>query len=135
MTGATSGFLKKNSQDTYILDTNTYLTSQSNDFGTVTVSDTDSGHTWAGTGSAISDKAGDTLTVVSGSGINVDVSATTDAIRIINSDKGSSQNIFKNFTDGTTTAAADSNNDTFKFRGSGVSVAVQNDTQLMEITY
>jgi hypothetical protein len=47
---------------------------------------------------------------------------------ITNSDLGSSQNIFKNFTDGTTTAAADSNNDTFKFRGSnGVTVAVASD--------
>ena len=47
---------------------------------------------------------------------------------ISNTDLGSSQNIFKNFTDGTTTAAADSNNDTFKFRGSaGVTVAVASD--------
>ena len=47
---------------------------------------------------------------------------------VTNTDLGSSQNIFKNFTDGTTTAAADSNNDTFKFRGSaGVTVAVASD--------
>jgi len=82
MTGASVGFLKKTAQDTYALDTSTYLTSQSNDFGTVTVSDTDSGHTWAATGSAVADAVGDTLTVVSGRGVDVDVSATTDAIRI-----------------------------------------------------
>ena len=60
----------------------TFLTTQSNDFGTVTVSDTDSGYTWAATGSAVSDTTGDTLTVVSGKGINVDVDSTNDAIRI-----------------------------------------------------
>ena len=87
MTGAGSGFLKKNGQDAYSIDTNTYLTSQSTDFKTITVSDTDSGHTWAETGSAVADTTGDTLTIVSGDGINVDVSATTDAIRISNSGK------------------------------------------------
>jgi len=47
---------------------------------------------------------------------------------ITNSDRGSSQNIFKNFTDGTVTAAADSNTDTFKFRGAnGVTVSVGSD--------
>lgn len=43
-------------------------------------------------------------------------------------DLGSSQFIFKNFTDGTNTATADSNDDTFKFRGTnGVTVLVTND--------
>lgn len=42
-----------------------------------------------------------------------------------NTDLGSSQNIYKNITDGTVTASAGSNNDTFKFRGSaGVTVSV-----------
>ena len=57
-------------------------------------------------------------------GTGISISGTT----VTNTDLGSSQNIFKNFTDGTTTAAADSNNDTFKFRGSaGVTVAVASD--------
>jgi hypothetical protein len=64
--------------------TATYLTSQSSDFGTVTVTDTDSGYTWGATGSAVADTAGDTLTLVSGTGINIDVDATSDAIRITN---------------------------------------------------
>ena len=64
------------------VSTATYLTTQSNDFGTVTVTDTDSGHTWADTGSAVADTTGDTLTVVSGPGIDVDVSPTTDAIKV-----------------------------------------------------
>ena len=106
--------------------TATYLTSQSSDFGTVTVTDTDSGYTWAETGSAVADTTGDTLTLVSGSGINIDVAATSDAIRITNTDLGSSQNIFKNITleqsDGTAidTVVADSNNDTLYIRAGAV---------------
>ena len=66
-------------------------------------------------------------TGLSGSGTFTANQSGEAIITLTNSDRGSSQNIFKNFTDGTTTAAADSNNDTFKFRGSGVTVAVQND--------
>jgi hypothetical protein len=106
--------------------TATYLTSQSSDFGTVTVTDTDSGYTWTETGSAVADTTGDTLTLVSGSGINIDVAASSDAIRITNTDRGSSQNIFKNITleqsDGTTidTVVADSNNDILYIRAGAV---------------
>jgi len=64
--------------------TATYLTSQSSDFGTITVTDTDSGYTWGATGSAVADATGDTLTLVSGTGINIDVDAASDAIRITN---------------------------------------------------
>lgn len=68
-------------------------------------------------------------TAAAGTGISVSGSGSENAtITITNTDLGSSQNIFKNFTDGTTTAAADTNNDTFKFRGSnGVTVTVGND--------
>jgi hypothetical protein len=82
----TSGFLKKTAADTYTLDTATYLTSQSQDFGVVTVSDTDSGHTYASNGSATADANADTLTLVDGDGIDLDVSTTTDAIRIQHTD-------------------------------------------------
>ena len=59
-------------------------------------------------------------------GTGISYNSTTGVIT--NSDLGSAQNIFKNFTDGTNTAAADNNNDTFKFRGSnGVTVTVTND--------
>jgi hypothetical protein len=77
-----SGFVKRTGDTTYAIDTNTYLTSQSQDFGTVTVSDTDTGHTYTETGSAVADANGDTLLLVSGNKINIDVSPTTDAIRI-----------------------------------------------------
>lgn len=85
MTGSTpTGFLKKSGQDSYSVDTTTYLTAstQSKDFGVVTVTDTDSGFSWAETGSATAASNADTLKVVSGSGINVDVDSTSKAIRI-----------------------------------------------------
>jgi hypothetical protein len=82
----TSGFLKKTAADTWSLDTATYLTTQSQDFGTVTVVDTDSGHTYASNGSATADANADTLTLVDGDGIDLDVSTTTDAIRIQHTD-------------------------------------------------
>lgn len=74
--------------------------------------------------------AGDYVaSMTAGTGITVGTATGEGSTPIItNTDLGSAQNIFKNFTDGTTTAAADSNNDTFKFRGSnGVSVTVTND--------
>lgn len=58
------------------------LPSEPSDFGTITVSDTDSGYTWAETGSAVADTTSDTVTLVSGQNINIDVDATNDAIRI-----------------------------------------------------
>jgi hypothetical protein len=48
-------------------------------------------------------------------GTGISISGTT----VTNTDTGSAQNIYKNITDGTTTAAAGSNNDTIKFRASG----------------
>lgn len=54
----------------------------SDSFATQTVTDTDSGFTWAATGSAVADSGTDTLTWVSGTDINIDVDATNDAIRI-----------------------------------------------------
>lgn len=69
------------------------------------------------------------VNVSAGTGISVShTQSEGSTATITNTDLGSSQNIFKNFTDGSTTAAADSNNDTFKFRGSaGVTVAVASD--------
>lgn len=57
--------------------------------------------------------------------LQVGTGLTITGTTIDNSDRGSSQNIYKTFTDGTTSATAASNSDTFKFRGSaGVTVAV-----------
>ena len=67
--------------------------------------------------------------MTAGAGITVGTAAGEGSTPVItNTDLGSAQNIFKNFTDGTNTAVADTNTDTFKFRGSnGVTVAVTND--------
>ena len=67
--------------------------------------------------------------LTAGAGITVGTAAGEGSTPVItNTDLGSAQNIFKNFTDGTNTAVADTNTDTFKFRGSnGVTVAVTND--------
>ena len=51
-------------------------------FGTVTIDDGDTGYTWAETGSAVAETSADTLTMVSGEGIDIDVDAASDAIRI-----------------------------------------------------
>lgn len=59
--------------------------------------------------------------------LQVGTGLTITGTTIDNSDRGSSQNIYKTFTDGTTNAIAASNSDTFRFRGSaGVTVAVVN---------
>ena len=56
-----------------------------NSFGTVQVTDTDTGFSWAETGSAISSANAATLKIVSGTGVNVNVDSASDAIRIENS--------------------------------------------------
>ena len=73
--------------------TATYLTSQSSDFATVTVTDTDSGYTWASTGSAVADTTADTITFVDGGGIDIDVDAASDAIRIQHTDTSTVSNL------------------------------------------
>lgn len=59
-----------------------FLTSQSTDIKTITVTDTDSGYTWAETGSVVASSVGDTITFVSGGGVDIDVDATNKAIKI-----------------------------------------------------
>lgn len=51
-------------------------------FETFTITDTDSGFTWSETGSVVAGTTTDTLTFVSGSGIDLDVDPTSGAIRI-----------------------------------------------------
>ena len=59
--------------------------------------------------------------------LQIGTGLTITGTTIDNSDRGSSKNIYKTFTDGAATATAASNSDTFKFRGTaGVTVAVAN---------
>ena len=62
--------------------TNTDKGSDQNIFKTIAVTDTDSGYTWAETGSIVADTNSDTVTFVSGTGVDIDADATNDAIRI-----------------------------------------------------
>ena len=55
-----------------------------NAFNEFTVTDTDTGFTWTETGTALADATTGELTFVSGTDINVDVDATSDAIRFTN---------------------------------------------------
>jgi len=57
-------------------------TATANDFGTVVVTDTDTGYSWSETGSIVADTASDTVTFVSGTYINIDADSTSDALRI-----------------------------------------------------
>lgn len=93
MTGGTTGFLKKTGVDTYTLDTNTYLTSQANDFGNVKIDNTETEYTWVATDgtTVVADTTSDTLTIVasktgSTTGIVVKADATNDAIGIAHAD-------------------------------------------------
>jgi len=153
-TSSVSNLSSNNSGSTFIQDINftfdTYghvtaatvatanaLTSQSSDFGKVSVSDTDSGYTWSATGTATADATQDTVTFVSGTGVNVDIDAGNDAVRFTNSDRGSSQNIFKTIAvSGQTNIVADSNNDTLTFAaGSGIAITTASSTDTVTITH
>ena len=74
---------------------------------------------------------GETLTIGQGAGISSEMTSTTSGgtITITNTDKGSSQNIFKNVASSSGTAVADNNNDTLTIVGAGgISTAVTGDT-------
>ena len=60
------------------------LAINANSFGTISVTDTDSGFSWADTGSTVATSNAATLTYVSGNGIDIDVDSGSDAIRIEN---------------------------------------------------
>ena len=82
----------------------------------------------------VADSNDDTLTFAAGSGITLSAATSTDTITVTNSDKGSSQNIFKNIVVGAVTVVADSNDDTLTIVGSnGVGVLANTSTDTVEI--
>jgi hypothetical protein len=90
MTTATAGFIKRSGQDTYVIDTNTYITSQASDFGVAAIG-ADSGYTWGAAGvntNQTADTVSDTLTFVAGTAIELftNTVAGTDAIKIQHAD-------------------------------------------------
>lgn len=71
------------------------------------------------------------VAATAGTGISVSGSpiTTSGTITVTNTDKGSSQNIFKNIATGSGTAVADTNNDTLTIaNGTGITAAASGDT-------
>ena len=87
-----------------------------------------------GGATVVADSNDDTLTFTAGSGVTIEAATSSDTITITNSDKGSSQNIFKNIVVGAVTVVADSNDDTLTIVGSnGVGVLANTSTDTVEI--
>ena len=82
------------------------------------------------------DTTGNYVASVSGTdGVTISGTGEGAAVTIANSDKGSSQNIFKNITDGTNTASAETNNDTFTLTaGTGIGIVVNASTDTATFT-
>lgn len=79
---------------------------------------------------------GETLTIAQGSGIQSEMTSTSSGgtITITNTDRGSSQDIFKNVTDGKGNIKAGSNNDTLTLLGcTGTNVTVNEEERTVTI--
>ena len=63
-----------------------------NNYGVVEVSDTDSGYTWAATGTVTAAQEADTLKLISGDAIDIDADAASYAIRVTHGDTSSISN-------------------------------------------
>jgi hypothetical protein len=97
-------------------------------FSTHTVTDTDSGYTWAETGSVAAGSTTDTLTWVSGTGIDLDVDATSGAIKIINTSPGGTQDIWLTVAGDTGSTDASAVDTTLTFTGgTGITTAMSGD--------
>ena len=68
---------------------NTDRGSSQNIFKNIAITDTDSGYSYTETGTVVADSNNDTVTLVSGGAIDIDVDASSDAIRISHSDTSS----------------------------------------------
>jgi hypothetical protein len=130
----TAGFVKTNASGDLSVDTSTYVTQAGIDwnvaanyaFKTIAVS---------GQTSVAADSNEDTLTLVAGTGVTITTDATTDTITVTNSDRGSAQNIFKNFVvAGQGTVVADSNDDSLTLvAGTNVQITTNATTDTITI--
>jgi hypothetical protein len=120
-----SGITVNFTADDELTITNSDKGSSQNIFKTVSATNLDPAPQeadWDQTGSVVADSNNDTLTFVEGSGIDIDVYPEGDAIRFVNTDRGSSQYIYKTVTveqpNGTDigSVTADNNNDTLFIR-------------------
>jgi len=77
--------------------------------------------------------SGQTLHIEQGSGIQVELTATRQ-LTVTNTDRGSSQNIFKNVSTNSGTAVADNNNDTLAIVGGrGIDTRASGDTVTIDL--
>lgn len=79
---------------------------------------------------------GETLTIAQGSGIQSEMTSTSSGgtITITNTDRGSSQAIFKNVTNGKNTIKATNNNDTLTFLGcKGTNIYIDEEAKTVEV--
>ena len=88
-----------------------------------------------GGATVVADSNDDTLTFTAGSGVTIEAATSSDTITITNSDKGSSQNIFKTIAvSGSQSLVADSNSDTVNIAsGTGISVTAATSTDTVTI--
>ena len=77
------------------ISTNIYLNAatQSKDFGTILVSDNDTGYSWSKPGSIIAKSTGDTSSFISGYGIDLFVDNTATALKIAHADTSNQGNV------------------------------------------
>ena len=88
-----------------------------------------------GGATVVADSNDDTLTFTAGSGVTIEAATSSDTITMTNSDKGSSQNIFKTIAvSGSQSLVADSNSDTVNIAsGTGISVTAATSTDTVTI--
>jgi len=79
---ATPTFTANASSDKTITVTNSDRGSSQNIFKNFAVTDTDSGYSWSETATVVADSNDDTLTLVSGTAIDIDADASSDAIKV-----------------------------------------------------
>ena len=120
------------------------VTSSVAEGGAVTVTNDDKGSSQnifkniaiTGGATVVADTNDDTLTFTAGSGVTIEAATSSDTITITNSDKGSSQNIFKTIAvSGSQSLVADSNSDTVNISsGTGISVTAATSSDTVTVT-
>jgi hypothetical protein len=71
-----------------------------NSFQNFNIVDTDSGYTWSATGLVVADTTTDTISFVSGAGIDINADVTNDAVRVSHADTSSVSNLVSNNSNG-----------------------------------
>lgn len=113
--------------------------STQNLFNQFTITDTDSGFTWSGTGSFTADNSTDTVTFVSGTNVNIDIDSGNDAVRISSTDTDTTYSVKASIQTGGAGLDLDaggsgSGTDTVKFIGAGAATVTRVDADTIQIS-